>query len=134
MGHGYSMLGFVVIVILYAVIGLLALLGAAGLLVITGANSAVRKKPLNGASLALTRSAAPNDAATEILDVTADVRMRHVPELHFHYDDSVDKGERIDALLRQDAPLPSDDDNVVSGRGHRLRRRGTRRAGASARR
>jgi ribosome-binding factor A len=28
------------------------------------------------------------------------VRMRHVPELHFHYDDSVDKGERIDALLR----------------------------------
>jgi ribosome-binding factor A len=29
------------------------------------------------------------------------VRMRHVPELHFHYDDSVDKGERIDALLRE---------------------------------
>lgn len=28
------------------------------------------------------------------------VRMRHVPELHFHYDDSVDRGERIDALLR----------------------------------
>lgn len=27
------------------------------------------------------------------------VRMRHVPELHFHYDDSVDRGERIDALL-----------------------------------
>ncbi len=37
------------------------------------------------------------------------VRMRHVPELHFHYDDSVDKGERIDKLLR-DAPPPSDDD------------------------
>ena len=33
------------------------------------------------------------------------VRMRHVPELHFHYDDSVDKGERIDALLREDKPL-----------------------------
>jgi ribosome-binding factor A len=32
------------------------------------------------------------------------VRMRHVPELHFHYDDSVDKGERIDALLREDGP------------------------------
>jgi ribosome-binding factor A len=32
------------------------------------------------------------------------VRMRHVPELHFHYDDSVDKGERIDALLREDKP------------------------------
>jgi len=28
------------------------------------------------------------------------VRMRHVPELHFHYDDSVDRGERIDALLK----------------------------------
>jgi len=28
------------------------------------------------------------------------VKMRHVPELHFHYDDSVDRGERIDALLR----------------------------------
>ena len=32
------------------------------------------------------------------------VRMRHVPELHFHYDDSVDRGERIDALLRDDPP------------------------------
>lgn len=28
------------------------------------------------------------------------LRMRHVPELHFHYDDSVDRGERIDSLLR----------------------------------
>lgn len=28
------------------------------------------------------------------------VKMRHVPELHFHYDDSVDRGERIDHLLR----------------------------------
>src|SRR5687768_18036809 len=27
------------------------------------------------------------------------VKMRHVPELHFHYDDSVDRGERIDNLL-----------------------------------
>lgn len=31
------------------------------------------------------------------------VKLRHVPELHFVYDDSVDRGERIDALLRQDA-------------------------------
>jgi ribosome-binding factor A len=30
--------------------------------------------------------------------------MRHVPELHFHYDDSVDKGERIEALLKEDPP------------------------------
>lgn len=29
------------------------------------------------------------------------VKLRHVPELHFHYDDSVDRGERINALLRQ---------------------------------
>ncbi|HET9047677.1 MAG TPA: 30S ribosome-binding factor RbfA [Chiayiivirga sp.] len=29
------------------------------------------------------------------------LRMRSVPELHFHYDDSLDRGERIDALLRQ---------------------------------
>lgn len=36
------------------------------------------------------------------------VRMRHVPELHFFYDDSVDKGERIDALLRQQ-PSPKVD-------------------------
>ncbi len=28
------------------------------------------------------------------------MKLRHVPELHFHYDDSVDRGERIDALLR----------------------------------
>ena len=28
------------------------------------------------------------------------VKLRHVPELHFHYDDSVDRGEKIEALLR----------------------------------
>jgi len=28
------------------------------------------------------------------------MKLRHVPELHFHYDDSVDHGERIDSLLR----------------------------------
>ncbi|MDO5506527.1 MAG: 30S ribosome-binding factor RbfA [Pseudoxanthomonas suwonensis] len=30
------------------------------------------------------------------------VKLRHVPELHFHYDDSMDRGERIDALLKAD--------------------------------
>jgi ribosome-binding factor A len=39
------------------------------------------------------------------------VRMRHVPELHFHYDDSVDKGERIDSLLR-DAPAATPDEDL----------------------
>jgi ribosome-binding factor A len=38
------------------------------------------------------------------------VRMRHVPELHFHYDDSVDKGERIDSLLRDAPPTTPDED------------------------
>jgi len=30
------------------------------------------------------------------------MRVRRVPELRFRYDDSVDRGERIDALLRGD--------------------------------
>lgn len=34
------------------------------------------------------------------------MRLRRVPELRFKYDDSVDKGERIETLLRQD-PLPA---------------------------
>ena len=38
------------------------------------------------------------------------VKMRHVPELHFHYDDSVDKGERIDLLLRDPAVRGPDGD------------------------
>ena len=28
------------------------------------------------------------------------MKLRHVPELHFHYDDSVDRGEHIDNILR----------------------------------
>jgi len=31
------------------------------------------------------------------------LRIRQVPELHFHYDASVDRGERIDQLLREAA-------------------------------
>src|SRR5688572_29776660 len=39
------------------------------------------------------------------------MKLRHVPELHFHYDDSVDRGERIDNLLRdQSEPKGSDGD------------------------
>ena len=40
------------------------------------------------------------------------VNLRHVPELHFHYDDSVDRGERIENLLRDlpdTAGTPDDD-------------------------
>lgn len=29
------------------------------------------------------------------------VKMRHVPELHFEYDESLDRGEKIDRLLEQ---------------------------------
>ena len=36
------------------------------------------------------------------------VKMRHVPELHFHYDDSVDRGERIEELLRNIAKPETD--------------------------
>ena len=39
------------------------------------------------------------------------MKLRHVPELHFHYDDSVDRGERINNLLR-DSPSMSDEAGV----------------------
>jgi ribosome-binding factor A len=48
------------------------------------------------------------------------VKMRHVPELHFHYDDSVDRGERIDQLLRsagvEPEPSAGPGDGIESGR------------------
>ena len=34
------------------------------------------------------------------MELARRVKMRHVPELHFHYDESMDRGERIDTLLR----------------------------------
>ncbi|MBN7135299.1 ribosome-binding factor A [Lysobacter enzymogenes] len=40
------------------------------------------------------------------------MKLRHVPELHFHYDDSVDRGERIEHLLRDAAPAESGDDDA----------------------
>ncbi|MGB8634227.1 MAG: 30S ribosome-binding factor RbfA [Rhodanobacteraceae bacterium] len=45
--------------------------------------------------------AALNDMAGELRHQLAGrVRMRRVPELRFKYDDSVDRGERIETLLR----------------------------------
>ncbi|MFT3762347.1 MAG: 30S ribosome-binding factor RbfA [Pseudoxanthomonas sp.] len=42
-----------------------------------------------------------NALAKEIrMQLARAMKLRHVPELHFHYDDSVDRGERIDRLLR----------------------------------
>ena len=38
------------------------------------------------------------------------MRIRSLPELHFHYDDSVDRGERIEHLLKQPDPLDTDID------------------------
>ncbi|WP_408950079.1 30S ribosome-binding factor RbfA [Lysobacter sp. Hz 25] len=38
------------------------------------------------------------------------MKLRHVPELHFHYDDSVDRGERIGILLRDLPPLEAEAD------------------------
>lgn len=41
------------------------------------------------------------DAAKEFRrELSRGMRMRSVPELHFKYDDSVDRGERIEQLLR----------------------------------
>jgi ribosome-binding factor A len=37
------------------------------------------------------------------------MRIRSLPELHFQYDDSVDRGERIDALLRDVGSEARDD-------------------------
>jgi ribosome-binding factor A len=39
------------------------------------------------------------------------MKLRHVPELHFHYDDSVDRGERIDNLLRDMPELQNTEDD-----------------------
>lgn len=38
------------------------------------------------------------------------MKLRHVPELHFHYDDSVDRGESIDNLLRDHPDLVDRED------------------------
>ncbi len=48
------------------------------------------------------------EALKGLVELTPEIRrqlsiavlMRHTPELHFQYDDSVDRGERIDNLLR----------------------------------
>ena len=38
------------------------------------------------------------------MELARRVKLRHVPELHFHYDDSVDRGERIETLLKENPP------------------------------
>jgi ribosome-binding factor A len=48
-------------------------------------------------------------------ELSRSMRLRRVPELRFKYDDSVDKGERIEQLLRDsgDAAPPTDNDEPV---------------------
>ena len=41
-------------------------------------------------------------------ELSRTLKLRSVPELHFRYDDSVDRGERIDALLREEPPKDAD--------------------------
>ena len=44
------------------------------------------------------------------------IKLRHVPELHFHYDDSVDRGEKIESLLRGAiSPEPEPPEPEASG-------------------
>ncbi len=46
-----------------------------------------------------------NGAAKEFRrELSRTMKLRMVPELHFKYDDSVDRGERIERLLREDKP------------------------------
>jgi ribosome-binding factor A len=45
-----------------------------------------------------------NDMAREFRrELSRTLAIRRVPELRFRYDDSVDRGERIESLLREDA-------------------------------
>ena len=45
-----------------------------------------------------------NEMAKEFRrELSRTLKLRRVPELRFRYDDSVDKGERIESLLRQQA-------------------------------
>ncbi|WP_300616851.1 30S ribosome-binding factor RbfA [Dokdonella sp.] len=49
-------------------------------------------------------TAALNELAKEFRrELSRTMKLRRVPELRFRYDDSVDKGERIESLLRSDA-------------------------------
>ena len=50
-----------------------------------------------------------NELAKEFRrELSRTLSIRRVPELRFKYDDSVDKGERIESLLREDAKKSSD--------------------------
>ena len=51
-------------------------------------------------------------------ELSRSMRLRRVPELRFKYDDSVDKGERIETLLRQEAArMPAADEEGEGEKG-----------------
>lgn len=55
------------------------------------------------------------EAARQIrYELARAMKLRHVPELHFHYDASFDRGERIEQLL-QDNPRIDDGDADAAG-------------------
>ena len=52
-----------------------------------------------------------NELAKEFRrELSRTMKLRRVPELRFRYDDSVDKGERIESLLRGDGGPPGGSD------------------------
>lgn len=54
------------------------------------------------------------EAAKEIrYELARAVKLRHVPELHFVYDESLDRGEKIDRLLEQVRPHGEAGDDVA---------------------
>ena len=54
------------------------------------------------------------EAAKEIrYELARAVKLRHVPELHFVYDESLDRGEKIDRLLAQVRPQGEAGDDVA---------------------
>jgi len=51
-----------------------------------------------------------NEMAKEFRrELSRTLKLRRVPELRFRYDDSVDRGERIESLLRDDKSKSRDD-------------------------
>lgn len=55
-----------------------------------------------------------NELARELrYELGRAMKLRHVPELHFQYDDSVDRGERIGNLLRDNPSTEQTGDNAT---------------------
>ena len=64
---------------------------------------------LNSEDLSETQSTLERASGWLRSEIARGIRLFTVPELHFVYDDSVDRGERIDALLR-DLPDTRDEE------------------------